>query len=104
MKFCRGHAGITDADIGAYQDDLDKIKRLQSLVTSRSSWRDKLFGLVVVFNKTNLGRGLFEEFATRNYEEGSRIRIFYGTGLVDFANSSHYPLGEGFLTNRHSTQ
>jgi len=103
LKFCRAHVGILESDIVSYQNDLDKIKRLQTLVTNRSSGRDKLFGIIVVFNKTDIGKPLFEGFQDRNAEE-SRIRIFYGSGLVDFSNSNHYPLGEGFITQRHSWQ
>lgn len=101
LKFCREQTGITETDIASYQTDLDKIKRLQRLVLSRSGGRDKLFGIVAVFNKTNLGRNLYEEFKTRNSEE-NRIYIFYGTGLVDFSNSSRYPFGESFITQRYS--
>lgn len=103
LKFCREKTGITEADIASYQTDLDKIKQLQTLVLNRSGGRDKLFGIVAIFNKTNLGRSLFEEFMTRN-SEVNRINIFYGTGLVDFSNSNHYPFGEGFITQRYSSQ
>lgn len=103
LKFCRDQAGITGANIQSYQEDLDKIKRLQSLVHQRSGGRDKLLGIVAVFNKTDLGRTLFEEFSARNADVAG-IKVFYGTGLVDFNKSSRYPLGEGFITERHSWQ
>jgi len=88
LKFCRERVGITRANIQSYQSDFDKLKRLREIMNTRSQGQNKLFGVVAVFNKTDNGRILFEEFESNN--QNQHIRIFYGTGNVDFSIVDRY--------------
>jgi hypothetical protein len=90
LKFRRAKIGISEKAISSYQDDLNKIKRLQTIIRNRSDGHNKLFGIVAVFNKTNIGKSLFESFKANNLQLND-TKIFYGTGLVDFSHSTHYP-------------
>ena len=92
LKFCRKKKGITSKDIQRYQVDLNKIKRLQTIRSTRSNGQNILFGIVAVFNKTNNGKDLFEDFVRRNPED-EQTKIFYGSGLVDFFRANEHSFG-----------
>lgn len=102
LKFCRDKNGMNSEDIQKYKEDFDKIERLQEIVRRRSRGHDKLYGIVAVLNKTDNGKELFDSFKESNNNDN--IRIFYGTGLVNFNNANHYPFDDGFVVQRHSTQ
>jgi len=93
LKFCREKAGLTEANIQSYQNDFDKIVRLQEIMNIRGGGRNKLFGIVAVFNKTNNGKALFDVFESIN--KNDQIKLFYGTGNVDFSliDRYHEPYG-----------
>ncbi len=100
LKFCRDKNGINEADIIKYNNDIDKIKKLQEIVQRRSSGIDKMFGVFAVFNKT---QGGFELVKSIMETEMPRIKTFYGTGLVDFTKEHQFPNNtDGYLTERHA--
>lgn len=101
LKFCRNKNGISESDIKKYKTDLDKIKRLQKIISKKSNGNDKLFGIVIVFNKTNKGKSIFDSFAQKN-SQNETIKIMYASGLVDFEKASNNLTDDGFYTEINS--
>lgn len=97
IKFCRKQTGIDDIDIEMYRSDLDKIKRLNDIVTNRSQGRDKIFGIFVVFNKTNNGREKYENMKG-SLADTNNLSMFYGTGNVSFEGVNPNQYDSGYLT------
>lgn len=83
LKFCRKKYGISENEIQSFKSDISKILTLQEIVKQRSKNQDKLYGLMVVFNKTNLGKEKFDNLVKR-YENVDDLYFFYGSGEVDF--------------------
>src|SRR5579872_7330614 len=75
VKFCLEQTGVGPKEIECYQKDFDKLKLLHDLRQERTHGRDRVLGMVVVFNKTDKGRARFEEFQQQNVYED--IRIIY---------------------------
>lgn len=88
LKFCRRRDGIQNRDITSYQADINKIKKIMRIVETKSPSDEKVYGILAVFNKTNNGYEIFEDFKNKNQTED--ISIFYGTGNVDFSQSTQY--------------
>ncbi len=84
LKFCRKKGGINAKDINHYKKDVEKLKRLRDLRHNRSEGREHLLGLIAILNKTEAGGDLVQELIEHHQEND--IRIFYGTGKVDFRN------------------
>jgi hypothetical protein len=99
LKFCRNRNGIGNLEISSYNDDINKIKRLQEIVSRRSSNNDKMFGIFAVFNKTDNGKQLIESIL-QNSDNIGKIWCFYGTSLVDFSIEHRFPGNDGYLTER----
>lgn len=99
LKFCRAQIGLTRRHIISYQQDIDKILRLQELMHQRSQGRDKLFGICAVFNKTDLGKDRFNTFLENN-NSYINLEVVYKTGRVNFSNvnTSLY----GYVTEKRS--
>lgn len=76
LKFCKNKNGIKI--ISEYEADLDKIKKIKRLVErDRNS---KVYGLVVIFNKTDKKNRRFQEFINRDEDD---IKIKYYTGKFE---------------------
>lgn len=90
LKFCRSKNGINDTDIFNYQQDVDKMIRLKEIIENKNNGQEKVYGIFVAFNKTNIGEDKFQNFNNLN-NHNDEIQIFYGTGMVDFANSTQNP-------------
>ncbi|WP_123947306.1 hypothetical protein [Chryseobacterium pennae] len=90
LKFCRDKNGINDTDIFNYQQDVDKMIRLKEIIENKNNGNEKVYGIFVAFNKTNLGENKFQIFKNSN-NHNDEIKIFYGTGMVDFANTTKNP-------------
>ena len=80
LKFCRTKSGIT-SNINKYMDDIAKIKRIKRIVEARSNGRDKVYGFLVIFSKTNKRSTVFQEFINQNH--GEDIFVNYYTGNVE---------------------
>jgi len=89
LKFCRKKGGINAKDIRTYKSDLEKIKRLQEIRSTRTHGRNKILGILAVFNKTDTGKPLFEDFVRENPTDDT-VKLFYGSGLVDFSQFDPY--------------
>lgn len=81
-KFVRKKNGITMTDIRKFEKDIEKILNILSRLKNSSSGED-LFGIFVVFNKTNKGKRLVDRLYGE-YRSEPRLRLFYGTGNVEF--------------------
>lgn len=90
LKFCREKIGINDTDIISYQTDINKMIRIKEIIESQTNGEEKVYGIFVAFNKTDNGRDKFQQFQLNN-NGNEDIKIFYGSGLVDFSNSTQYP-------------
>jgi hypothetical protein len=99
LKFCRDHNGISDAELSAYKDDLEKINRLQKIVCSRSNGHDKIYGIFAVFNKTNIGAEKVASLKT-GYDTLPDIHLVYATGNVDFKGVNPNILNSGYLVDQ----
>ena len=89
LKFCRKKGGINAKDILTYKNDLEKIKHLQQIRSTRTQGRNRILGILAVFNKTDTGSTRFENFVRENPTDGT-IKLFYGSGLVDFSQFDPY--------------
>lgn len=90
LKFCRNRIGVNATDVINFQSDVAKMHRIKSIIESRSNGDDKVYGIFVLFNKTNNGSEIFQSFKNGNSNDED-IRIFYGSGLVNFSEISKYP-------------
>ncbi|WP_144038254.1 hypothetical protein [Soonwooa buanensis] len=90
LKFCRDKIGINDTDIISYQNDINKMIRIKEIIERQTSGEEKVYGIFAAFNKTNNGNEKFQEFRQNNIINED-INIFYGTGLVDFNNTTQFP-------------
>jgi hypothetical protein len=66
IKFCKSKTGITSRKLSSYQADIDKIKKIQKIVAQNSNDRNKIHGIFVVFNKTNITCNEFQRFLEQN--------------------------------------
>ena len=81
IKFIRRKNGISKKDISNLTRDIEKILKLyQRLSISPSN--NKLYGIVIVFNKTNKGKQRFNKFKDK-YKNKFNLKIIYGTGNVE---------------------
>jgi hypothetical protein len=101
LKFCRKHTGIDDADILKYKEDLNKMIRLNGIINNRSQGRDEIYGIFVVFNKTNIGNEKYEHLKTE-YHDSQFLSMFYGTGNLSFEGINPNIYGSGYLTEDNS--
>lgn len=99
LKFCRDHNGINDEHISSYQADLEKINRLQKIVTHRSNGIDKIYGVFAVFNKTDKGANKIEPLK-KMYETLPNIHLVYATGKVDFSGVNLNVFDTGFKIDK----
>jgi len=83
LKFCKNKTGITDSKLSTYISDINKIKRIQRIVSSNSNSNNKVFGILVIFNKTDKKIRRFNEFL-REYEGENDLKIYYGTSNVNY--------------------
>lgn len=97
LKFCRKQFGIDEKAIQKYKDDIDKMIRLNNIITQRSQGRDKIYGIFVVFNKTNTGKERYENLKTI-YNQTQNLSLYYGTGNVSFEGVNPTLYGSGYLT------
>lgn len=97
LKFCRKKAGIDDTDILTYKNDLEKMIRLNTIISSRSQGRDKIYGIFAVFNKTNNGNEKYESLKA-DYVTFPNLSLYYGTGNVSFEGINPNLYGSGYLT------
>jgi len=74
IKFIRERRGISREDILRFEKDVCKIGYLRSLNSA-------LFGILLIFNKTNGGKFLVDQFSER-YRNIPYLKIIYGTGNV----------------------
>lgn len=81
IKFYKSKAGIQPKNIKKIKADIDKILRLRRL--NRPYGDDNIFGIMVVFNKTNRVHSSFHTFLN-NYSCMEGLRVVYGTGKVVF--------------------
>lgn len=79
LKFCKNKTGISQSNVVSYEKDINKIKRIQEIVNTRSEGRNKVFGIFVIFNKTNIANTEFQRFMLSN-QSLSELRVIYGTG------------------------
>lgn len=87
LKFCRGQNGITERDVNLYKSDLAKMRKLRTILAARSQGMNKLYALLVIFNKTDARSVEFDEFLNLDSED---IKIVYGTGKVQFNPDNDY--------------
>lgn len=84
LKFCKNKSGINKRSVKSYENDLEKIKRLQKIVNTRSSGENKVFGLFVVFNKTDKKSLEFQNFLEKN-PDTENLKIIYKTASLDLS-------------------
>lgn len=78
LKFCKSRYGINKRHIDSYKKDIAKIIELQKLAITKGC---KVAGCVVIFNKTNKKSDEFEKLYLM---QSDSLKIFYGTGNVEF--------------------
>lgn len=78
LKFCRDGNGISK--IRPYQEDLRKIKKIKKLVEKNN--RNKVYGIIIIFNKTDKKSEKFENFIKKN-DGRNDICVKYYTGKVN---------------------
>lgn len=83
LKFCKTKSGINARHVDTYQNDIDKIKRIQNIIETRSLNRNKVIGLFIVFNKTDLKSQSFNNFKDQN-PDSDTLKIIYKTGNFTF--------------------
>lgn len=83
LKFCRDENGIRK--IGRYQEDLRKIKRIKKLVEKNIG--NKVYGILVIFNKTDKKTEIFESFIQNNYEKNNILVRYYSGKFEPYGNS-----------------
>lgn len=77
LKFCRDGNGISK--IRRYQEDLRKIKKIKKLVEKNNG--NKVYGILVIFNKTDKKTEELEKFIQKN-DRRNDICVKYYTGKV----------------------
>jgi hypothetical protein len=87
LKFCRNRNGINKRHVDSYKKDIKKIRELQRIANNKSNGTNKILGIIVIFNKTDKKIGIFDELF--NLQDES-LKIFYGTGKVDFSADDNY--------------
>lgn len=87
LKFCRNRNGINKRHINSYLKDIKKIRELQTINQEKSKGENVILGIIVIFNKTDKKIELFNELL--NLQDES-LKIFYGTGNVDFMTNENY--------------
>ncbi len=87
LKFCRNEKGIKNKDIASYRADLEKLNNLNKIMIQRSHGKNKLYGLFVIFNKTDLKAPSFNEFMK---SESEHIKLLYCTGKVHLSSDVSY--------------
>lgn len=78
LKFCKSRYGINKRQIDSYKKDIAKIIELQELAKNKAC---QIAGCVVIFNKTNKKSDEFEKLYLM---QSDSLKIFYGTGKVEF--------------------
>ncbi|MGF7078881.1 hypothetical protein [Mucilaginibacter sp. UYCu711] len=101
LKFCRNRNGITDGDHLRFQSDISKIFKLQNIVRQRSNSHNKLYGLFVLFNKTDIGGKKFKQ-QKKDEEFTPDFNIIYQSGNVDFSERQVRDSDKGYQLERHS--
>jgi hypothetical protein len=96
FKYCRNPEGPTRKEILDFKKDLDKLVRLQTIVSARSDERDKIYGVFVFFNKTNKNKEAFDNLLPA-YNENQNLKAMYASGNVDFAGVNPKMFGSGYL-------
>jgi hypothetical protein len=81
LKFCKTRKGISKKKLMTYLCDIEKIKRLQNIITTRSGGSNKIFGIFVIFNKTNKKVREFDEFISLS-QNISDLKVIYGTAIL----------------------
>lgn len=79
LKFCRNKSGINSRHVSTYQKDINKIKKIQEINTNRNSNQNKVYGLFIVFNKTDKKSGSFDDFIHNN-PSSDTLKTIYKTG------------------------
>lgn len=75
LKFCRSKNGISRID--SFKSDLMKIKKIKQLVESDGV--SKVYGIVAIFNKTDIKKNnLINFLSTNNTEPDIKIKYFTG--------------------------
>lgn len=82
IKFEKSMKGISEATIQKIRNDLGKFNRLMER-HNRPSEDNNIFGIMVVFNKTDKCNKLFTQLV-QDYETNENVIIVYGTGNVIF--------------------
>jgi hypothetical protein len=82
IKFEKSRKGISEATIQKIRIDLGKFDRLIER-HNRPDEDNNIFGIMVVFNKTNKCNPLFNQLV-QDYETNENVKIVYGTGNVIF--------------------
>jgi len=82
IKYEKSKKGISGATVQKIRNDLGKISRLMQR-HNRPYGDNNIFGIMVVFNKTNIVDQSFDQLV-QYYENSADIKIIYGTGNVIF--------------------
>ncbi|HDZ62091.1 MAG TPA: hypothetical protein ENH40_02970 [Nitrospirae bacterium] len=80
IKFIRTRGGITESQISKFEADVGKLLNL--IQRFNGTGNNEVFGIFVVFNKTDKGRNLFEHFKG-NYVNNQNLEIIYGSGKLE---------------------
>lgn len=78
LKFCRNKNGITNASIPSFQNDIEKLKKLQHINT-----KNNIIGIFVVFNKTDKKCESFIKFMA-DHNNNKTLFTIYNSGSVEF--------------------
>jgi hypothetical protein len=79
LKYYRGKSGIGKRELRTINNDLLKIRRLKNIADSFDN-ESRIYGIMVVFNKTDKYLDEFEELLYSNQIDD--IKLIYGTGRV----------------------
>jgi len=82
IKFNKNRAGITKANVEKFQYDVRKILQLAER-RNRPREDNDVFGILIIFNKTNKYVEEFKRFLDQ-YFENQYLHIIYCTGNVEF--------------------
>ena len=96
LKFCRDPKGPSKIEVASFKTDLEKLIRLNRIVETRSGGRNKIYGVFALFNKTDNGKGTFEELVS-NYDSVDDLHAIYATGKVDFTEINPNLFGTGYV-------
>jgi len=87
LKYCKEKNGITQKDFKLYKKDILKIQKLQKIVNNRSDGMNKVYGIFVIFNKTDTKPDYFDDLIKY---ESEYMKILYCTGKVEFKKNNQY--------------